>query len=419
MKGSERMGLLNHVTPLVRSRARPARTSLLKMGLMLSGVLLSGTVLNACSQVPDAVNPAEWYRGTVDLFAGDGKDADKEKADKKDGKNSGLVADRGKAPPGSDKSFPNLSSVDRQARARDNTGTGLSADTERPKYAPAIQRQGAATEILQARPRPAPVATPSPTVAAFQPPPKAMPKALVAEAPLARPMPTMPVQQPAPQFARPSPSPQLAPPVMTANQKETEQRLAQQLAEIRSRATELGDLPISSPQPAPQEDLGTLVISSDGIVSNSLMVAETPKPAVSAPPTGQGTSQMLDSPAVYPGNAVRVATIMFDNGSSSLKSRDKRILSAVMRLQRKNGGQVRVVGHASSRTRNLSPLLHKMTNFEVSASRADRVAGELMRLGVNKKDILIAAVSDAHPAYYETMPSGESGNRRTEIYIAN
>ena len=90
-----------------------------------------------------------------------------------------------------------------------------------------------------------------------------------------------------------------------------------------------------------------------------------------------------------------------------------------MRLQRKNGGQVRVVGHASSRTRNLSPLLHKMTNFEVSASRADRVAGELMRLGVNKKDILIAAVSDADPAYYETMPSGEAGNRRTEIYIAN
>ena len=83
------MGLLNHVTPLVRSRARPARTSLLKMGLMLSGVLLSGTVLNACSQVPDAVNPAEWYRGTVDLFAGDGKDADKEKADKKDGLQGG------------------------------------------------------------------------------------------------------------------------------------------------------------------------------------------------------------------------------------------------------------------------------------------------------------------------------------------
>jgi flagellar motor protein MotB len=114
-----------------------------------------------------------------------------------------------------------------------------------------------------------------------------------------------------------------------------------------------------------------------------------------------------------------VATILFDNGSSKLKSRDKRILSAVMRLQRKNGGQVRVIGHASSRTRNLTPINHKMTNFEVSASRADRVAGELMRLGVNKKDILIAAVSDADPAYYEIMPSGEAGNRRTEIYIVN
>ncbi len=414
------MGLLDHVTPLLRSRTRPGKTLPLKMGLILSGVLLSGTVLNSCSQVPDAVNPAEWYKSTVDLFAGDGKEADKQQADNKDSKKSGLVADRGKAPPGSDKSFPNLSSVDRQARARDNTGTGLTADTERPKYAPAVQRQGAATEILQAQPRPAPVTTPSPAIAAVQPPPQAMPKASVAQAPLARSMPTMPVPQPEPQMAKPTVSPKLAPPVMTADQKANEQRLAQQLAEIRSRAAELGDLPISASQPAAQGDFGTLVISSDGIVSNNLMAAaETPKAAISAPPTGPGASQLLDSPPAYPGNAVRVATILFDNGSSKLKSRDKRILSAVMRLQRKNGGQVRVIGHASSRTRNLTPINHKMTNFEVSASRADRVAGELMRLGVNKKDILIAAVSDADPAYYEIMPSGEAGNRRTEIYIVN
>ena len=91
----------------------------------------------------------------------------------------------------------------------------------------------------------------------------------------------------------------------------------------------------------------------------------------------------------------------------------------MVRLQRKNGGQVQIVGHASSRTRNLSPIAHKMTNFAVSAKRADKVAGELMRLGVNKKDILIAAVSDAEPAFYEIMPSGEAGNRRTDIYLVN
>lgn len=406
------MGQVDHGPPLWR----PAKTS-----LMVIGVLLSGTVLNACSQVPDAVNPAEWYRGTVDFFAGDSKDAKKDK----DAKDSGLAADRGKAPPGSDKTFPNLSSVDRQARARDNikdnTGTGLKADAERPKYAPALQRQGAATERMQAKARPAPAPTPSPTVAAVQPAPAAQPKAPVAGVPLARPMPTMPTPQPAPQFAEPAPSPRLAPAVMTAGQQEIERRLATQLAEIRARAAELGDLPISRGQPAAAGDLGTLVISSDGIVSDSLMAAaETPQAVAPASPAGQAAaSQLVDSPSAYPGASVRVATILFDNGSSKLKSRDKRILSAVVQLQRKNGGQVQIVGHASSRTRNLSPVIHKMTNFEVSASRADKVADELLRLGVNKKDILIAAVSDSEPAYYEIMPSGEAGNRRTEIYLVN
>jgi len=423
MKGSKKMGLFDHSSPKWRG----------KTSMMVMGVFLSGTMLNACSQVPDAVNPVEWYRGTVDLFAGDGDDANKQSADNNGKKNSGLVADRGTAPPGSDKTFPNLSSVDKQARARvvasDNTSGGLSADSERPKYAPALQRQGAASSNLQAQPRPAPVAPPA--VSATQPAPVAMPKAPVTSTPMAqgqltRPMPSMPVPQPAPQMAKPGASPQLAPAVMTTSQMETEKRLARQLAEIRARAAELGDLPIASPgAPTAQADHGTLVISSDGVVSDGLMAADqAPQTQTAAQtpalPSGQaGTSQMIDSPAVYAGNAVRVATILFENGSSLLKSRDKRILNAVVRLQRKNGGQVQIVGHASSRTRNLSPIAHKMTNFAVSAKRADKVAGELMRLGVNKKDILIAAVSDAEPAFYEIMPSGEAGNRRTDIYLVN
>ncbi len=406
------MGLLDHVTP----PRRPAKTRSVKTSLMVIGVFLGGTVLSACSQVPDAVNPAEWYRGSVDFFAGEDEDAKKDK----DSKDSGLVADRGKAPPGSDKSFPNLSSVDRQARARDKPASGLKADTERPKYAPALPRQGAATEILQAKPRPAPVpapVTPAPSVAATQPPPSAVPTPTVAQAPLQR-----PVAQPAPRMAQPSPSPKLSPSVMTANQRETEKRLTRQLAEIRAKAAELGDIPVVSSRPAAVGELATIVISSEGIESDGLMAAaETPKPAQPASPPGQmaAESRLLDTPGALPGTAIKVATILFDNGSSKLKARDKRILSAVVRLQRQNGGRVRVVGHASSRTRNLSPVTHKMTNFKVSIDRADKVAGELMRLGVKEKDILIAAVSDIVPLYYEFMPSGEAGNRRTEVYLVN
>ena len=68
----------------------------------LIAVLLGTAALNACSTGPDAVNPAEWYRGTVDFFASE----DKAKAKKGGEKESGLVADRGKAPPGANKPFP-------------------------------------------------------------------------------------------------------------------------------------------------------------------------------------------------------------------------------------------------------------------------------------------------------------------------
>ena len=114
-----------------------------------------------------------------------------------------------------------------------------------------------------------------------------------------------------------------------------------------------------------------------------------------------------------------MATIFFDNGSSKLKADDKRILRAVTRLQRKNGGKLWIVGHSSARTRNLPPVKHKMVNFQVSAARADRVVSELVRMGINKEDIQIAAVSDAEPIYYEFMPSGEAGNRRAEVYLTN
>ena len=37
----------------------------------LIAVLLGTAALNACSTMPDTANPAEWYRSTVDFFAGE------------------------------------------------------------------------------------------------------------------------------------------------------------------------------------------------------------------------------------------------------------------------------------------------------------------------------------------------------------
>jgi len=397
------MATINHIP----SRILPG-----KAAWMVMGVVLSTSFLGACSRVPDAVNPVEWYRGTVDFFAGE-EDAKAAKG----GKESSLVADRGKAPPGSDQAFPNLASVDKQARARDSAG-GLTADTERPKYAPAIQRQGTASSTLRDRPRRAPTPRPvpaAPRVSATQPPPPAMPKPGVAPVPM-----QVPGQ---PEMAKPAPASKITVPGMTADQKATEARLARQLAEIRSRAASTRSAPpMAANGPAGGDELATLVISSQGIISEGTGAAAVEaSSAPVAPPPGSGATSLLTvdrSSATAAGDSIRVATILFANGSSRLKAADKKILGAVVRLQRKRGGRIQVVGHASSRTRNLAPVKHKMANFKVSIDRADSVADALMRLGLSNKDILIAAVSDMDPAYYEFMPSGEAGNRRTEVYLS-
>lgn len=386
----------NHLFKSVKS-VKPALTA---------GVFLGVFALGACAQVPDAVDPASWYKNTVDLFAGE--EAEK----KKEGRESALAADRGKPPPGSDKAFPNLASVDEMARRRDKTGGGLAADPDRPKYTPAIRRQGAATDTLRAAPAPQP-----PAIAATAPLPSSAPTAPVTT------MPTAPVPgQPPALTTRPPAMPKLELPVMTAEQRDDQDRLARQLAEIRARAEALGDLPANAQLPAAPGELATIVISSQGIETvGAMAAAETPMPAVAPPPQTLAGSRLMESRAALaaPGRTVKVATIFFDNGSSKLKAHDKRILRAVTRLQRKNGGKLRIVGHASTRTRNLPPVKHKMANFQVSAARADRVGSELVRMGVKKEDIHISAVSDAEPIYYEFMPSGEAGNRRTEVYLTN
>ena len=125
------------------------------------------------------------------------------------------------------------------------------------------------------------------------------------------------------------------------------------------------------------------------------------------------------SGSLPPGSATRVATILFSNGSSVLDSRDRQILSDVARLQKQRGGTVHIVGHASQRTQNMDPVTHKMTNYQVSAKRAAQVADELRRLGISDDMVRTAAVGDNRPIYLEVMPSGEAGNRRTEIYLTN
>jgi flagellar motor protein MotB len=366
-------------------------------------VAAAGLMLSSCSQVPDAVNPVKWYDNTVEFFSGDKQEEQAETAANGQAAKK-LPADSAQAT-GEGQAFPSLNRVDRQAEYEAARAKGgLVADVQGRQYAPAIARQGEpASRLAEAPPEP----------------PKATAQAPSQPAPA--PMPASPVVSSTDLASAPATASGGGLPT-TAEQQAFEERLRKQLAEIRARAAEPGpSLPRSDSSViaslAPDQ-FGTVVVSSSGIEAGSQSAAmAAPTTTVAAAPSAGGLSYLERQPRPLGSGAVRVATIQFENGSASLSASDRRILADVRQLQRERGGRIHIVGHASSRTRTMDPVQHKMVNFKVSVDRANIVARELMRLGTKQDELLVDAVSDTSPVFYEFMPSGEAGNRRAEIYL--
>ena len=113
----------------------------------------------------------------------------------------------------------------------------------------------------------------------------------------------------------------------------------------------------------------------------------------------------------------QVATIHFADSSSALSDRDKQIIAEVASAQRQSNADILVVGHASSRTEKQDKVEHELSNFRMSLARANRVASQLIAMGVDPKKVQVEAVADDNPLYSETEPAGEAGNRRADIYF--
>ena len=140
-------------------------------------------------------------------------------------------------------------------------------------------------------------------------------------------------------------------------------------------------------------------------------VAEVNKPEVNKPEVDTPTAQI-------PSVTYLVETFYFDNGSSYLQEGSNAKIRQIVKEAKKNNAFVRVMGYASSRTRNTDMASHKMANFKVSQARAEAVAEALRRAGMPTNKILVEAMSDNRPAYLEVMPEGERLNRRAEVYIS-
>jgi outer membrane protein OmpA-like peptidoglycan-associated protein len=274
----------------------------------------------------------------------------------------------------------------------------------------------------------APAAAPPPTASAPVAVASAAPPPPVASAPL------RPAQSSA--MAAPPPGAEPAVPAvpMTAGAR---------MAMANPSDTQLGFRPSSAPplNPGVAQWVAPPILAHYRQTAALAGSAGTGIPAVAAVPTasgrrarGMGGSNMsgdvvanLDavpgSPAgmaaAMNGGIPPTAIIYFPGDGTSLPAAARaQVRDAVAAFQAGGGaGSVKVVGHASSRTANMPVERHLEMVFQKSQARANAVAQALIKAGVPADRVQIEAVGDSQPVYYESMPKGEDGNRRAEIFV--
>lgn len=132
-----------------------------------------------------------------------------------------------------------------------------------------------------------------------------------------------------------------------------------------------------------------------------------------------GATSAIAAIAARNGGLPPTAVVYFPGDGTTLSAAARtQIRAAVAAFKAAGGtGTIRVVGHASSRTPNMPVEQHLQVIFTKSQVRANAVAREIMNQGVPAERVRIDAVGDSQPIYYESMPRGEEGNRRAEIYV--
>jgi len=351
-------------------------------------LVLAGTMaLSGCSWTPDWANPVEWYRGTRDWVAGDDTDSQRK------------AASASQPASASGQSYPKLASVPQRPAApseadRKAMAGSLAADRDSARYTDEqIRLQAETVTRAPAAANPAPQ-TATVAVPATPPAPRvaAAPPAPVQSQPIA----SVPAAPPPPAIASPRPAPQPMP---------------QQLASAQPAPPALRPVPPAL-RPVQQALTSGINLQPDRFVNASRFSTRFPagvgNTAVSAP---------APAPAAVP--AAPMATVYFGSGSSQVSTKALEEIRRAAGVVKRSGARVVVVGHASSRTRNLDPLSHQIANFRVSYDRAQAVARALIRQGVDRQAIEVSAVSDSQPVFFEVMPAGEAGNRRVEIILAN
>ncbi|MBF92132.1 MAG: hypothetical protein CMP34_04935 [Rickettsiales bacterium] len=113
----------------------------------------------------------------------------------------------------------------------------------------------------------------------------------------------------------------------------------------------------------------------------------------------------------------RIATLAFRSGSSVVDGKALRKIKKIVEMAKSRNAKVKIVGHASTRTRDMPNSEHKLVNFVISDKRAQSVAKAFINYNFPKENLITEAVSDSKPLFKENMPAGTQANQRTEIFL--
>lgn len=330
--------------------------------------------LAACSSVPDAVNPVEWYKGTRDLITG--KDEPEVASSTPAAKNAKPVA---------------------TAENRKDTPKGLVADSGNAQYAEPIRREVTPTRPLA---RKAPAANQPQVAAAAQ-----APAAAVQSAPLAPAQtqtaaaatradqgPDGPVAM---NMTPPPPAdvPETVP--MPGRPKRLQQHFEQRLAESAQQVVRPGMVDMPQMARSSYGDDAPIHLVPPG--SNNLAKSRS----------GGGKGLAAPQPAPMPAASFQVASVQFAGGAKLDRS-DLVAIAEVAKLYKQTKGVVRVVGYAPAPGfGGYDPVSQVMGGLDASQARAEAVARELNRRGVPASKIMVAA----DPGY------SQSGQEGAQVFL--
>lgn len=396
-----------HGAGMTRRPSRRARAGRARPPVGIAASLAVVLALTGCAWLPDWADPLAVYRAAIGDDLPPARDDGEPRA-----------AEAGET------SFPNLGSVpDRgpatsSAAERRRIVEGLVADRRNARHT------GAGAADHAAAPAPPPATPPPSTAAAVPQPAAALGRMAVPSIVQGGPRPIVPPPAGAP---RPrSVAPASAPPPSASEPPPAPQAAAPPAPVLVLQPPPTAAAP---PPPPPRDDFTTVAqvfatrMAQSGpavTTAPTHLVLSAPPADEAPPPEAEVGSAAAASAAPRPvgADAGRPVIVYFANGSSRIAARERaKVAEIVRRYEAGDGGAVRIVGHASSRTLNLPIDRHKLVNLWISMDRAEAVARELVRQGVPPTAIAVEARADNEPQFFESMPAAEATNRRAEVYL--